>query len=126
MRPKILLVEDEYALQASFTAYLEPAYAVTATNTAQGALEHMKAYHFKVMLVDLGLPDTSGLNVIRQVIKENPKTVILALTGDRSSESVQSAIEAGVDDYIVKPVTAAQLHNRIEKAILKRTIAGKL
>ncbi len=125
MRPKILLVEDEYALQTTIKEYLEPTYHVITARTAKQALDSLRDTHFKVLLVDLGLPDANGLSIIKLAVKDHPGTAVLALTGDKSSDSVQKAIQAGVEDYLVKPVGASQLLDRIEKAALKRTISSR-
>lgn len=123
MKPKILLVEDEYALQTTIKAYLDRDYHVLTARTATQAIASLKETHFKVMLVDLGLPDTHGLEVIKAAIHHQKKMAVLALTGDQSPETVKEAIEVGIDDYLVKPVMPAHLHDRIKKAILKRTLA---
>lgn len=123
MVPKILLVEDESALQLTIKAYLEPTYQVTTATTATQAREHLQNAHFKIVLVDLGLPDANGLSIIELLLAEYPKTTVLALTGDKSSATVKKAIDLGVDDYLVKPVSAMQLRDRIEKAALRRTIS---
>ncbi len=120
MRYRVLVVEDEPALQETLKAYLEPTYKVTAVSTAADATQVLEKINFKVILVDLGLPDTNGINLIRQIVLNHKKIAVIALTGDRSEKSVKDSIDAGVDNYIVKPAEQAVLHNRIKKAIMKR------
>tara|TARA_R110002124_G_scaffold233406_1_gene398723 strand:- start:86534 stop:86908 length:375 start_codon:yes stop_codon:yes gene_type:complete len=122
MREKILLVEDEPALLETIKEYLEPRYyVVTARNAAQ-ASEALDTVDFKAIIVDLGLPDISGLAVIKKARKINKRLAIIALTGDQTLETVQHAMELDIDDYLVKPVDAEQLHDRIKKAVRHRYV----
>ena len=123
MLPKVLVVEDEYAIQETLKTYLETKYSVIVASTAKEAVKHIREVTFKVMIVDLGLPDGSGVDVIKNAAKNQKKSVVLALTGDKSTESVKLSIQAGVDDYLVKPVGPMELHDRIDRAALKRIMA---
>mgnify|MGYP001438450869 CR=1 FL=1 len=124
MKPKVLLVEDDIALQETFKEYLEEKYQVVMANTGMIAAQILKDGGFSIILVDLGLPDMSGMNVIKLAAKSYKDSAVLALTGDRTSKSVQEAITLGVDDYLVKPIDSDHLHNRIEKVFLKKKAAS--
>lgn len=119
MRYRILVVEDEPALQETLKGYLEPTYKVTAVSTAADAATVLEKVKYKVLLIDLGLPDSNGLDLIKQAIVTHKGTVVFALTGDKTEKSVREAIDAGVDNYLVKPVDPQKLRDRIEKAIVK-------
>jgi len=76
-----------------------------------------------VIVLDLGLPDVDGRKLVRMLRAFSPIPVIVATARDNESEIVQT-LDAGADDYVVKPFSAAQLDARI-RALLRRVKAGE-
>lgn len=122
IKPRVLIVEDEPALLETLKEYLLFEYNVTTAQTARQAFNAMKDGIFKAAIVDLNLPDTNGLEVIKAIRNKFTKTTIVVLTGDQQSETIKKAIEMGADDYLVKPVDKAMLLKRLQKCILKHSI----
>ena len=114
---RILLVEDDDRLVAALTAALLRAnFQVRRVATAAAALTaHADA---DLVLLDMGLPDQDGLTVCRQIraVSEVP---IIAVTARREKASVVAALRDGVDDYVTKPFSLAELTARIE-AVMRR------
>lgn len=114
---KILLVEDEEQLVRMLRSTLTQAgYAVTAAKTGLEALEQLVRQEFAVVLLDLGLPDMDGKDVIDQAraISRAPVIVISA----RGSEKEKiAALDLGANDYVAKPFDVGELLARIRVAL---------
>lgn len=119
----ILVIEDDQRIRASVTARLaESGHAVEAAPTAFGGLEALTSGGADVVVLDLGLPDLDGSELLRMIRATSQVPVIVATARDDEDEIVR-VLDAGADDYVVKPYTAAQLEARI-RAVLRRIGAG--
>ncbi len=119
-KPKILVVEDEYAMQIVLRDYLEGDYELTLADNGRQANKHIKTTVFKAALIDLNLPDINGVEIIKALHAKSSRTAVIVLTGDMSEEAVKSVIKAGADDYLVKPVKKPILLERLTRACLKK------
>src|SRR5699024_9178322 len=104
----ILLVEDDFLLRDAFRLLLEDAgYRVREAGTAAEAIATAHAKRPELILLDMGLPDASGLHVVRH-LREQPggmSTVpIVALTGRVGAEERRVCLEAGCTSYFSKPI----------------------
>jgi len=118
----LLIVEDEQSLARLVRDYLERAgYQVRVAANAESALIHFGNDRPALVVLDLGLPDRDGLDVIR-TIRKSSETPIIVLTarGDESDRIV--GLELGADDYMVKPFSPKELVARI-RAVLRRVEA---
>lgn len=117
---RILLVEDDAALARGVVALLRPAgHAVDTVAAGLAALQLAEREPFNLFIVDIGLPDVSGFDVIRRLRGRGLRTPILVLTAhDRVSELVQG-LDLGADDYLGKPFDASELTARV-RAVLRR------
>ena len=108
----ILLVEDDSLLRHAFRLLLEDAgYRIHEAGTAHEALEKARAATPDLILLDLGLPDAPGLDVVRtlRLHEATQDTPIVALTGRVGADEKQECIDAGCTDYLAKPVPAKEL-----------------
>jgi two-component system, cell cycle response regulator DivK len=114
--PLILLVEDNETIRHAFSILLEDSgYRVHEAGTGEEAISAAEAVRPDLILMDLGLPDISGLEVTRR-IRANPRTsdqVIVALTGRALETDQQACIAAGCTGYLAKPIDSEQLLTRI-------------
>jgi two-component system KDP operon response regulator KdpE len=108
----ILLVEDEDLLRDAFKILLEDAgYRVLGAGTAESALSLAGQESPAVVILDLGLPDRPGLEVVQE-LRGDPAfdaTPIIALTGRTGYEEKQACLEAGCNRYLAKPVAPSAL-----------------
>jgi CheY-like chemotaxis protein len=115
-QPRILLVEDNETIRHAFTILLEESgYEVRQAASGGQALGVAEAARPDLILMDLGLPDMSGLDVTRR-LKSNPATrdvVVVALTGRALETDQQACFDAGCAGYLAKPVDTEQLLRRI-------------
>ena len=119
-RRTVLLVEDEESITTPLTAALaREGFDATVAATAAEALELARSLEPDLVLLDLMLPDGSGLDVCRE-LRRTSKVPIIVVTarGDEADRVV--GLELGADDYVVKPFSARELVARI-RAVLRRT-----
>jgi two-component system response regulator PhoP len=118
---RLLLVEDEQALRESLASQLtKQGFTVDAAADGEEGLYGGREYAIDVAVIDLGLPKLSGLDLIRKLRAETKSFPILVLTArDRWQEKVE-ALQAGADDYLVKPFHFEELLARCQ-ALLRRS-----
>lgn len=114
---RILVVEDDDRVARGLVTALRAAsFDVQRVATAERALGAPPA---DVVLLDLGLPDADGIDLLRK-LRERPQTAIIAVTARGEERDRVRGLRAGADDYVVKPFGVAELLARID-AVLRRT-----
>lgn len=114
---KILVVDDEPSIVKLLRVSLEAhGYAVQTATTGQEALQIAASTKPEVIILDLGLPDLHGLQVIER-LREWSKTPIIVLTVQDSEEDKVQALDAGADDYLTKPFGVPELLARLRVAL---------
>jgi DNA-binding response OmpR family regulator len=115
----LLLIEDDSAIRTTLLRSLrERGHAVAASHTAMDGLQTALAERPDLVVLDLGLPDLDGRELLRMLRAVSAVPVIVATARDDEAEIVR-VLDAGADDYLVKPFTAAQLDARV-RAVLRR------
>jgi DNA-binding response OmpR family regulator len=115
----VLIVEDDDKIRTSLVrALTEHGHAVSSAHTAMGGLRQAVEDRPDVVVLDLGLPDLDGREVLRMLRAVSRAPVIVATARDDEEEIVR-VLDAGADDYLIKPFGAAQLEARI-RAVLRR------
>ncbi len=118
---RILVVEDDDRVARGLVTALRAAsFDVQRVATAERALSAPSA---DVVLLDLGLPDADGIDLLRR-LRERPQTAIIAVTARGEERDRVRGLRAGADDYVVKPFGVAELLARID-AVLRRTRAAR-
>lgn len=116
---RLLLIEDDVAIRTRLIRALrERGHAVAAAHTAMAGLQSALDDRPDLVILDLGLPDLDGIELLRMLRAVSPVPVIIATARDDETEIVRG-LDAGADDYVVKPFTAMQLDARI-RAVLRR------
>jgi len=117
---RLLLVEDNAALAGLLVAGLEKCgFAVDVTHTAAGAVESRRDYRHAAVVLDLGLPDGDGLDCLRDLRRRGDRTPVLILTARGSVRDRVEGLNAGADDYLIKPFATEELVARLQ-ALLRR------
>ena len=123
---KILVIEDEAALCETIVAYLEEeGYRCEQAGTVELGSEKVNLYEYDCMLVDIGLPDGSGLSLIKELKKCHPETGIIIISAKNSLEDKTSGLDLGADDYLTKPFHLPELNSRIKSLLRRRKFEGK-
>ncbi|MEV6302438.1 response regulator transcription factor [Actinoplanes sp. NPDC051861] len=116
---RLLLIEDDPAIRNNLLRALrERGHAVAAAGAAMEGLQTALAERPDLIVLDLGLPDLDGRELLRMLRAVSRTPVIVATARDEETEMVR-LLDAGADDYVVKPFTAAQLDARV-RAVLRR------
>ena len=117
---RALVIEDDHDLRQQVCSYLaEDGFAVDSAADGEQGLYMATEYPADIAIVDLGLPKTSGIDIIKQVRADGRKFPILILTARDGWESKVEGLEAGADDYLVKPFHRKELLART-RALLRR------
>lgn len=118
---RILVVEDDATLLSQISKRLrEEGYAIDEATTGEDGLYFLQEFPIDLAIVDVGLPDFSGTELIAKARKGGCQTPILILTArNRWQEKVQG-LESGADDYMIKPFEIEELLARI-RALVRRT-----
>jgi two-component system KDP operon response regulator KdpE len=118
--PHLLLVEDDDVTRTAVAANLEAhGYGVRQAADGVEALRAWDAARPDIVILDLGLPDTDGVSIIRRLRRESA-TPILVLSARGREEDKIGALEAGADDYVTKPFGIGEVRARIA-ALLRRS-----
>src|SRR5437588_11802163 len=114
---RILIVEDSPLVTDAFRVlFTDAGYEVDAAATVAEAIERGTAQRVDLMLLDISLPDGSGLDILNPLRERNslPRAT-LAMTGSNDPKSRRNCIEAGCADVLVKPVPIGELLRQIER-----------
>ena len=121
---RLLLIEDDAALRLGLARQLEAdGYRVDQAADGEDGLFQAQEYPVDLAIVDLGLPKLSGLAVVQRLRAEGKTIPILILTARGSWQDKVVGLEAGADDYLVKPFEYPELAARV-KALLRRSMKG--
>jgi DNA-binding response OmpR family regulator len=117
---RILVVEDEQKVANALREGLEgERYEVVVERTGEGAFFRVNTESFDVILLDLNLPGRDGLEILQALRQRGMKTPVLVLTARDSLTDRVAGLDAGADDYLIKPFAFAELLARI-RALVRR------
>src|SRR3954449_2234597 len=119
---RLLLVEDDAPLRLPLARQLEAdGYRVDLAADGEEGLFLAQEYPFDLAIVDLGLPKLSGLSIVQKLRADGRAMPILILTARSTWQDKVVGLEAGADDYLVKPFEYPELAARV-KALLRRSL----
>jgi len=117
---RVLLVEDEEKVTRFVARGLKAErYAVDVALDGRIGLDHVMAYSYDLIILDLNLPGISGTDLLKHIRKSHPNVPVLILTARDNIEDKVKNFEEGADDYLTKPFSFAELLVRV-KALLRR------
>ncbi len=117
---RVLIVEDETSVSSFLEKYfISINYKVSLADKGQLAIELIRNHRFEIVILDLGLPDMKGTDVLLQIRQWTNIPVIILTANDNNEDKVR-ALENGADDYLTKPFNINELSARV-KAITRRT-----
>ena len=120
----ILLVEDDMALASSLQQALKKQhYAVNITASGMAAVDTINTDTPDIVILDLGLPDMDGLEVMSRVRKGHPTLPVLVLTARDQVDDRIAGLDGGADDYLPKPFAMAELFARLRVLERRQTTA---
>jgi len=121
----VLIFEDDQAIQDILRMLFEAnGFRVVAADTAARGEQDARLHRPDVAIVDLGLPDSDGLNVISAIREWSPVPIVV-LSARTAEAQRLAAFERGADDYVIKPFSAPELLARV-RAVIRRHVRGAL
>ncbi len=120
-KANILIVDDEYEIRDLCSRLLrQKSYYVESAENGKEGLTMLADNFFDLVLLDLKMPGINGIEVLKQIKKNNIKTDSIILTGHATIETAVEAMRLGSFDYITKPFNISQLNTTVDQCIKKR------
>lgn len=110
---KILVIEDNLALQRRLQTYMDNQFTIQAVQTASEGIEKAVTNHYDAIVLDLGLPDQSGEEVCQIIRSKGVPTPLLVLTAETNTKTKVRLLEQYADDYLTKPFKLIELQARL-------------
>lgn len=126
MKPRVLIVDDDFSVASLHERFVGAHGGFEVVGVARNgadALELVRTTRPDLVLLDVYLPDMTGIDVLRQLRAEpeSEHVDVIAITAARELDTVRSAMAGGVLHYLVKPFSAATLHDRLEDYLRHRS-----
>jgi len=122
-KPRLLLVDDEIHFTENLEKLLSRrGYDVTAVNDGNTALGIIQEREFDVVVLDQKMPGLDGIATLKELKKRNENLEVIILTGHGTAQSGISGLQLGAYDYVSKPITLANLEERISQAFDRKLL----
>lgn len=120
---KILVIEDEQALRENITDYLNTDGNICEScNDLTSAIDKLAAYRYDSILLDIGLPDGEGFEVLTYLKEQNKSEAVLIISARNSLDDKLNGLNIGADDYLTKPFHLAELKARLMAVFRRKTL----
>ncbi len=122
IKPSVLIVDDEFFVRKSLSTILRKNYnTITAARGDEG-IGIIKNQSIDLVLLDLKLPDTDGLTLLKQIKDMDENTMVIIITAVKETSLAVKAMKLGAYDYITKPINVEELRALVDKALEKRAL----
>ncbi len=128
MKESILLVDDEINFLRSLELLLvtEGYSDVAIEDNPESALKQIAARDFDVVFLDVNMPGSSGMDLIKQILEIRPETACIMVTADERAPTIVEAMRLGAYDYLIKPITPNRLLLALTRALERRRLLRSL
>lgn len=122
---KILIVEDNRELSETLANYLkQEGYLCETALNYRAAEEKINIYEYDVIVLDITLPDGSGLEILKQLKQKRPDEGVLIISAKNALDDKLTGLNLGADDYLTKPFHLAELNARIQSLLRRKRFNG--
>ena len=122
---KILIVEDEIEILETIATYLKNGdFICEKASNYFDAEDKIISFNYDIIILDIGLPDGSGLDLLKLIKENSPKTGVLIVSAKDSLDDKLKGLDLGADDYITKPFHLAELNSRVNSLIRRQKFEG--
>ena len=122
---KILVIEDEPDMLDNIVQSLrQEMYIVEKAEDYLSAREKLEIYDYDCILLDIGLPGGSGLDILKELKKEGKDAGVIIVSAKDSLDDKVNGLYLGADDYLPKPFHMAELHARVKSILRRKTLGG--
>jgi DNA-binding response OmpR family regulator len=123
---KLLIIEDEKKLSASIARYMSrESFICEIAHTATEADELLSLYDYDCVVLDITLPDGSGLSLLESMKQHNKLEGVIIISARNSLDDRLHGLDLGADDYLVKPFHLPELRSRVTAIIRRRSFGGQ-
>lgn len=123
---KVLVIEDEEELSKSICQYLSDEQFITETAfNFNAAIEKISLYEYACIILDITLPDGSGLDILRELKANNKADGVIIISAKNALDDKINGLNAGADDYLSKPFHLPELGARVAAIIRRKSFDGK-
>ncbi len=122
MKPLILVVDDEESVRESFRLALQDYYELVFAEDAKSTIRVLKNRTFDLCLLDIMLPDGSGLDLLRQIKRRDESLEVIMVTALTGIDTALEAMKSGAYDYITKPYRIVELYELIKRVLAKKAL----
>ncbi len=123
---RILIIEDEKSLREDVVDYLsENGYKCDFSTTVKSSLQKLTDTVYSCALIDVGLPDGSGMEIVEHIKKQFPEMGVIIVTAKNALEDKLTGLKIGADDYLTKPFHLSELNARLYSVLRRRNFGGK-
>src|SRR5256884_7937929 len=118
---QILVVDDEEPIRNALKKFLQQQqFEVYAAGTGDEALQQLKRHRIALMLCDIRMPGTSGVDLVPAALEVEPELAILMPTAGNDATSAAPCMQRGAMDYLTKPIELADLGRAVQRALKRR------
>jgi DNA-binding NtrC family response regulator len=123
----IWVVDDDESIRDLLGLMLKDlGYGVEQFSRGQDMLSRLESHSPDLFIVDVRMPEMSGMDLTRAITEKDPQAIVIILTGYPSIEDAVEAIQIGASDYLSKPFNKAQIQVRVERLLGKRHLQTRL
>ena len=123
----ILVVDDEVEVgNVVKTLLSRVGFSVDFVETGENALERLKNGNYTFLITDINMPEMNGFDLINTVVKDNPEISIIAMTGFDKDYTYMEVVNAGANDFIIKPFKIDEIEAKIIRILKERKVREKL
>ena len=123
---RILVVDDDPFLRDLLARYLtRKRYDVRTAESGAAALNEMADASFQVAVIDILLGETTGIELVDELMRIDPEMIVILMTGHPSLETALEALKKGVQDYLIKPFKLEQLDDVLNKCLKEKKILAE-
>jgi two-component system, NtrC family, response regulator AtoC len=122
----VIVVDDDKTILTALRMSLEGEYHVYTAKSGTEGVKLVRDKEPDLVLLDIGLPDTSGIDVIERIKSLDPEIVVIMITAVEDTKMVVRALKLGAYDYLVKPIDARELKNTLKNALETRCLKDKI
>jgi len=126
MEATLLIIDDDQSIRKAFSMTLSDSYEVHSAANGKSGLSQLQKQEPDLVLLDIGLPDTDGLELLKTIKETSPETVVIMVTAFRDIKMVIEATKLGAFDYLLKPIDSHELRLTVEKALENRLLKGRI
>lgn len=122
---KLLIIEDEKELAESIKSYLSSErFICEIAGNYHAALEKLEVFDYACIILDIGLPDGNGLNLLKELKREGKSDGVLIVSAKNSLDDKVLGLRSGADDYLAKPFHLSELGARVDAIIRRKQFNG--